>query len=534
MSNISILDCTLRDGGYINDWNFGNKEIKQIIDHLVNAKIEIIEVGFLTNREHTDNHSLFENCNEIDRICQIKGNSLLAAMIALGEQEIDPSTLADKKDCALDIIRITFHNDEEEITRAMNMAQLLIDKGYKVCMQPIGTTSYTDEALIRLLNKINDLSPYAFYIVDTLGSFYNDDLLRLIYLVDNNLAPRIKIGFHSHNNLQLSFSNAQRIIELHSNREFILDSSLFGMGRGAGNLCTELITKYTNTLNISSYNMIPILDAVENCIYPIYVQSQWGYNAHYYMAAIHKCHPNYASYLMKKQTLTMNQVNLLLQNLPKSTRHIYNKEEIETLYQNFQSHESDDGAAIKALRTKLSGKAILLLAPGASISKRLDEIKSFIAQEEPIVISINTCFQQIDTDYIFISNNKRFLSFDYDKYKGKIIITSNLPVLNDDFLSVNYKRLCDYRFDDADNAGIMIMRLLSLINAKEIHLAGFDGFTSVVRDNYCKSEMLNQLTEEEAYKKNRSICDQITELKKEIKIDFLTPSIYQRMPQHEV
>ena len=534
MSKIKLLDCTLRDGGYINDWRFGKKEINQIVKHLDKAKVEIIEVGFLTDMPHTEEYSLFYNSNEVDRICQDVKTSKIAAMIALGEKEIDPSILPPKSESKLDIVRLTFHRDEEEISRAISFATCLMAKGYKVCMQPIGTAAYSDTALLGLIDRINKLSPYAFYLVDTLGSFYNEDLLRLVYLVDHNLASNIKLGFHSHNNLQMSFSNAQKILELPSNREFILDSSLFGMGRGAGNLCTELISKYTNSISKSSYEMIYILEAIENYIYPIYVQNQWGYNAHYYIAATHKCHPNYASYLMNKQTLTMNEVNLLLQNLPKDERHVFDKTLIETLYVNFQNKKSDMASCVDTAEIfKDKAKSVLLLAPGKTLVEFKSDIKSFIKENNPLIISINSSYDAFNEDYVFISNNKRLYSLDYDSCKGKIIITSNLPALNEKFLQVNYNDLCDYSFDEPDNAGMMLLRLLTKAGIKKAYLAGFDGFSSKGKQSYYTDKILNPFSEEEAYNKNLSVCTQLNVIKKDLCIEFITPSMYERMPIDE-
>lgn len=529
MSQISLLDCTLRDGGYINDWRFGKSVIKRIMRHLTQAGIEIIEIGFLTDLEHTSDHSLYSSVDEITAICPDKRSSMIAAMIALGEKEIDPQRLPAASETPLDIVRLTFHKDEEEIKRAEEYARILMDKGYKVCMQPVGTVAYTDEALLALVKRINKLSPYAFYIVDTLGSFYNDDLLRLIYLVDHNLNPDIKLGFHSHNNLQMSFSNAQKIIELHSSREFILDSSLFGMGRGAGNLCTELIARYSNSIGISRYDMVNILEAIDNYIHPIFLKSSWGYNAHYYMSAIHKCHPSYASYLMNKHTLTMNQVNLLLQNLPKDTRHIFNKDLIKTLYLNLQNHGIDDNDTISRLSAEIKGREILLLAPGNTINSNKTLIKQFIKDKTPIIISVNSGFADFPGDYIFISNSKRLYSLDYDSFEEKIIITSNLPALSDNFLCVNYDRLCDKNFSEPDNAGAMLLRLLVSANAEKVYLAGFDGFSTQATANYCFDKLVGNISSDDAKRKNESIASQIKKLKSSLEIHFLTPSIYSEM-----
>jgi len=218
MSVIKLLDCTLRDGGYINNWKFGKREISELCRCLVEARTDIIEVGFLTDLEHTEDDALYSNCEEIRAVCNKKEKSMLAAMIALGEKEMNPELLEPAETSPLDIVRITFHRDEAEITRAISYAKCLMDKGYKVCMQPVGTTSYLDKQLIELIEKINELKPWAFYLVDTLGILCKEELLRFIYLIDYNLALGIKLGFHSHNNLQMSFANAQQIIEHHSSR----------------------------------------------------------------------------------------------------------------------------------------------------------------------------------------------------------------------------------------------------------------------------------------------------------------------------
>lgn len=240
---ISILDCTLRDGGYINDFNFGRKCISEIISSLAQAKIEIIECGFLKSGANDPDKSLFGSVSAIAmHLPDNKDGTMYVAMIAYGDipiEEIEPYD-----GTSISGIRLTFH--EQDIDRAFDFANRLSDKGYKVFIQPVGTATYTDKALLDLIEKVNTMHPFAFYLVDTLGTMYKNNLLRMFYLVDNNLAPDVRVGFHSHNNLQLSFSNAQELIGLNSKRNIIIDSSVFGMGRGAGNLCTELLTQYIN------------------------------------------------------------------------------------------------------------------------------------------------------------------------------------------------------------------------------------------------------------------------------------------------
>ena len=248
--SIQILDCTLRDGGYINDWRFGRNTIASILDKLERAHIDIIECGFLTGMVQDEDCSLFGSVDAVERVLpKRRRESMYVAMIAIGEKELHPSELTPYDGTGIEGIRLTFHQDE--IEQAVQWAQIIMEKGYKVFMQPVGTVFYTDIELLQLVEKMNRLQPYAFYIVDTLGSMYRNDVSHRFYLIDKNLREGIHLGFHAHNNLQLAFSNAQVLGKIQTKRTLILDSSVYGMGRGAGNLPTELITQYINK-NIAS------------------------------------------------------------------------------------------------------------------------------------------------------------------------------------------------------------------------------------------------------------------------------------------
>ena len=208
MKKVRLLDCTLRDGGYINEWNFGVKKIENILEKLQASNMDIIECGFITGKEYNKDYSLYENATDVNKLIKHKEeNTMHVAMIAMGEKEIHPKLLCNKKESYIDGIRLTFH--EKEIEKAFEYGRIIKEKGYKLFMQPVGTTLYTDKKLIELIEKINELKPFAFYLVDTLGTLYPTDIQRFMYLIDHNLRKDVCLGFHSHNNLQLSFSNSQ-------------------------------------------------------------------------------------------------------------------------------------------------------------------------------------------------------------------------------------------------------------------------------------------------------------------------------------
>ena len=243
MNNVKILDCTLRDGGYINDWKFGHNNIKGIINNLVSANIDIVETGFIRNVEYDKDTSVFTSIDDIKEYITPKKKNVLYAVMIEYHNHVE-NQIAPYDGSSADIIRITFRRKEWEGTK--KVVKELMEKGYKVCVQPVGTATYDDQSLLNLLRDVNEIKPYAFYLVDTLGMMYRHDMRKFFYLIDNNLSQDICLGFHSHNNLQMSFANAQELIRLNHQRTIIVDSSCYGMGRGVGNLTTELFADYIN------------------------------------------------------------------------------------------------------------------------------------------------------------------------------------------------------------------------------------------------------------------------------------------------
>ena len=413
MSNIKVLDCTLRDGGYINDWNFGKEKAQIIVNLLQKANLDYIEVGFLTIKNSTKDQTLLDSFNKIKTFLPEKyDKNRLFGMITYGEFPIEQ--VPEVKDSAVQGIRVIFKKSKRK--EALEYCQKMIKKGYKLFINPTFTDQYTDEELLALLKEIQNIHPYGVSIVDSMGVMKEKDLLRLYYIIDNNLTNDIALCFHSHNNLQLSFSNAQCLMKVCNDRELIIDSTVFGMGRGAGNLCTELITQYINDNYSGHYDIVPILKIVDEQINPIFAKTPWGYSVPYYLAATNHCHPNYAKYLVDKQTVPVEIINKLLKSIPNNKKAGYDVNLIKQIYLDNFSKNIDDSYVVEKLKQKLNCRNILIMAPGKSLSKEKDKISEFINSKKPYVLSLNFIPQDYDIDFAFISNMKRFSSLDdYDK-----------------------------------------------------------------------------------------------------------------------
>ena len=367
-----------------------------------------------------------------------------------------------------------------------------MDKGYRVFMQPVGTVFYRDMELLQLVEKMNELKPYAFYIVDTLGSMYRNEVSHRFYLIDENMDPEIHLGFHGHNNLQLAFSNAQVLGKIQTKRTLILDSSVYGMGRGAGNLPTELITQYINKNIDSRYDVTMVMDIYDEYISAIRKEYEWGYTVPYHIAASHVCHPNYAAYLINKQTLTMKDIEKIIQSIPEQAKMVYDRGVIERLYTQYQSQTIDDSLSVREITRMIRGRRVLLLAPGRSLVSEFDSIMEFIDRERPFVISVNFVDSRYRMDApAFVSNHKPMdiIGREIRPLKQiKTILTSNIAGGGEGCLYVDYDRYTNSDEMISDNAGLMLLKLLLRCGAKEVVLAGFGGFHHRFNGNYYRAE----------------------------------------------
>lgn len=531
---IKILDCTLRDGGYINDWQFSPECITNTIKKLEEANIDIIEIGFLddSKKEYPKHCTLFKREDAADAyltnaITNLNTNCVLMIM----HGKFDISSL---RPCNSFIKGIRYCFKKEYIDEALENCRAIQELGYDIYLQPAALSDYDDSEILQLVKKANKLKIKAFYIVDTFGVMRQYDVVRYFYMIDHNLKTGVPIGFHSHNNLQLSFSNAYELIALNSKRTIIIDSSVFGMGRGAGNLCTELIAQYLNENIENKYDLLPILEIMDEYIMPIYNQHPWGYSAPYYIAAINNCHPNYATYLMNLQTLCIRDINAIIRRIPPNERHLYKKDIIHDLYMEYQQNTVEDTNVIQELSGICSGRKVLLLAPGKSLSTYQKQITAFIEENEPVVISINHIPSAFQYDRVFISNLKRFQNIDeaVSLMKDKVIFASNIT--DDKSLSViNYANYLNENDSIMDNAGLMLINILRKAGVSSLYLAGYDGFSYSSTKNYYDECLVNNVQFEKQQLTNEAIIEYFRKIRKVMHIEFVTPTIYDKGERHE-
>lgn len=524
---IRVLDCTLRDGGFVNDFNFGRKVIRNIFTRLSNAQMDIIEIGYLYDKKKYDaNFTRYwhtESINEL--LVDKKSDAMVVAITDFGNCALEH--IQDAKETILDGIRLTFK--KSEIDAAMEYAQKLKEKGYVVFAQPVSVTTYSDREMLDLIDKINELAPYAVSIVDTYGLMHQGKVLHYFHLLDNNLNPDIVIGFHSHNNFQMAYANCIELIKEPTRRDLILDASCYGMGKSAGNTCTELLCMYLNVSENKEYKISEILEVIDSHIIPIYNETPWGYCYEHYIAARSKVHHNYVTYLEKKQTLSAQSELDILNDIPAKDKLNYNEQLIENLYLKYQDKQINDETSYTRLTDEISGRKVILLGPGASIKNQLTKVNDFISCEKPFVISINNALSGYPIDLAFIANSKRYdqLFDTLSKKKLPVAATSNIAPLDKEFdYMFNYAKLIDLTSSVKDISLLMCLKVLQGCGIKEVYLAGFDGFSSV-DPNFYTSFMKFSHVELEADELNEIIGVRLTEYSKCMRLHFLTSSLYE-------
>ena len=523
MNRDKLLDCTLRDGGYINDWNFGFHTIRDIIKKLVNSQVDYVEVGFLRNCEYDREKALFNNCAEIAPVLPEKrGNTMFSAMALHNKYDIDKLEPYDGK--TIDVLRVTFH--DYDIDEGLAFIQKAKEKGYKVFCNPINIMGYSDEMLLRLFQKVNQIQPYAFSIVDTFGSMMKSDLQRIYSLAEHNLDQSIVIGLHLHENLALSYSLAQEFLAMKSSeRKSVIDGSMMGMGRVPGNLCIELIMDYMNKTQGSTYDVNPVLDGIDDHIAQLKQIEAWGYNTAYALSAKYNLHRNYAEFLLGKGRLRAKQINQILASIEEDKKTAYDEKYIEAIYEGLQNHEVDDRELLNRLRTEWKDRTILILAPGSSIAEQKNRIDQFISEKNPLVISANFIPENYRQDYAFYSNAMRYSAIEDKREMENLLVTSNLMDMSVAQNVLNYSELC---FDDkgkSDNCVIMLMRLISKLGIDRVYVAGFDGYRSE-GCNYISSYMANQHTK--GMEENIRITRYVADIRKKLEVVFLTQSVYDK------
>ena len=536
MGKIKLLDCTLRDGAYIVNSQFGDPVIKGIIKKLQDANVDIIECGWLKDKDHSEGSSFFHVPSDVAPYILDKQEKF-EYVVMIDWDRYDLDTLPECDKTSIDAVRVVF--PYSKFREGIQVGREVAKKGYSLYLQAANTLAYSDEDLVLLAKEVNESGTKAISVVDTFGAMYEEDLTRIINVLDKELNDDIALGFHSHNNQQLAFSNAIHFVRClkDKKRDLIVDSSLCGMGRGAGNATTELMANYLNRKYKCNYDMNSIMDAIDIYMKHFEEQYQWGYSTEYCIAGMYCCHVNNIAYLSKNHRTSAKDMRNIIESLSDGDRKKYDYDLLEQKYIENQSRKVDDEESYKKLCDEFSKKNLLLIAPGKSAVENNKKIKDFIDCSNNIaVIAVNALLEEYKDyyDYLFLTNNARYeyaKETKRDIYYGlpKILLSSIKKEGDDNEYIINFERAIKRGWDHFDNAVICCLRLISKMNINNIYLAGFDGFKETYKESYADESLPTINPGKKWAELNEEIKDMFYDVKSSasnINISFLTDSIY--------
>ncbi len=522
MGKIHLLDCTLRDGGYVNNWEFGEDTIKSIVKKLEATGIEMIELGFMREQAYNPNQSLFPTVQSFQKVIEGKKNGVLyVGMIDMGNP-VSLDTIPKCDHTSVDGLRVIFK--KSKLKEAYDYCKALKEKGYCVFVNFVNTDQYSEQEWTEAIEYFAPIHADGVTIVDTFGSIKRKQFIRLAELADGCLEDGVMLCYHAHNNLQQAFANAEALVDLNLERDICIDACVFGMGRGAGNLNLELFAEFLNETCGKNYRIAPMLQIMDEHLTAVYKEKFWGYSLPLYLSARRNAHPNYAIYFAEKNDLPVKAFDEILRSMSDEDKIIFREAAAERYYQSYLENYVDDKQTVARLSDELSGKKVLLIAPGSSIAAHQAQIEQLKREKDVCTVLINFYDERFAPDYIFCTNLRRVAKIP-QTMKERMIATSNV---NRTLLASYVVNLASYTSTQKQiyaNGGLIALKVMRAVGVKEVFVAGMDGYSDRHADDYFDKNMKLEHSSE-AEQKNKLIGKELAQLSKSLKITFITPTKY--------
>lgn len=294
-ADLKVLDCTIRDGGLMNNSRFTFDEVKAVYQACLEAGVDCMEIGYLNSRDvfSPDDYGPWRHCTEEDLRravgdhCAARTGMKLAVMIDAGGKSDWRRDLLPGSESVLDTIRVACYADQ--IDEAVEMLHHAHDLGYETFLNIMAISTVPDDTIDHVLEAARTSPADVVVIVDSNGNLFRRQVAHLVRKYRAALDGSGKaVGMHAHNNLQLAFANTLEAIALGCRR---VDSTLLGLGRGAGNCQTEILL---GCLKNPRYSVRPILKVIQETILPMRRRLDWGPSIPYHITGQLNVHPREA------------------------------------------------------------------------------------------------------------------------------------------------------------------------------------------------------------------------------------------------
>ena len=387
MESISLLDCTLRDGGYYVDWDFDEETVRKYLAAVGIAKIDIVEIGFRFFPQDKFLGAFAYSSDAYLDTLPLPDGVAIAVMVnaaeligyPLGRKEAVHALFKAKSSSSVDIVRIATH--AKDVTTCRDIAQELDKLGYRVFLnlmqvdviEPDELTQFAQE--IALWKSVETL-----YFADSFGSMESERVAATIKTLARGWNG--PIGIHAHDNKGQALSNCIAALKCGIN---CIDSTLTGMGRGAGNAKTENLLVELSQNGYGNY--------FPDAVFPLVLQEfgqlqecyQWGPNIYYFLSAAYGIHPTYIQEMLGDERYDTEQI-LSAINFLKSTRAPFYS--FENMLRAISGVEGDERGSWSATDW-LKGNTVLILGAGPGTKRYIEALRQYVERYKPVVLCLN-------------------------------------------------------------------------------------------------------------------------------------------------
>jgi len=514
LSTFKILDCTIRDGGYVNNWEFDKKLVREVYRALSKSGVEYVEIGFRGTEKHFDRnkYGLWRFTPE-EHIREATDNIVGAKLALMADYgKIESEDFCEAKESVVDLVRIAVHKNN--LKGAISLLEQIKEKGYDVSLNVMGYANYSENERKGLIGMLKSAELDYVCIADSYGSLIPDQIMPLFEPLLN--IPDIKVGFHPHNSLQMAFANSLEAIRCGVH---IIDSTIYGMGRAAGNLPTEIIISFLEKHGSDRYNSIPVLNVIDSYFVSMHSGNKWGYQLPYMLSGMFQCHPDYAKSLIDHKEFTIEDIWKALNYIKQEETVGFSRPHLDKLINQgmigglsrITDEESLTSDSAEATYKKVVGcpkvpyvkryeeRDFLIIANGPSIKDNAVKIENFISKYDPVILGGNYLGGLFKPDYHCFVNKRRFISYiDTVESESKLLLGQYIPdemiqeYTDRDYEKIYYIDVLNSEFQIKDGVittncrtvSVLLMGVAIAMGARRIFCVGMDGYIGQAKDGF--------------------------------------------------
>ncbi len=384
---MNLLDCTLRDGGYYNAWDFSYELVNQYLEAMQAAGVGVVELGFRTLKNEGFLGPCAFTTDDFVRSLTIPAGLTVGVMVNGNElagetpqqealERLFPNAATDSP---VDLVRVACH--VHEFDKVLTAVAWLKERGYQVGLNLMQVADRTEDEVKALACKAAKYPMDVLYFADSMGCMGPDHTAQIIKWFRSEWQGAM--GVHTHDNLGMALSNTLRALD-----EGVtwLDSTVTGMGRGPGNARTEELAIEIAERRGKPTNMVPLMALLRQHFKPMQAHYGWGTNPYYYLAGKYGIHPTYIQEMLSDSRYSEEDVLAVIEHLRVEGGKKFSVNTLEAARHFYRGEPTGQWSP----RERFAGRDVLLLGTGPGVARHRDALERYIRDQQPLVLALNT------------------------------------------------------------------------------------------------------------------------------------------------